>query len=276
MNMTVENGISMSKLKLIACISMLIDHLAVCLSPILLKNGDIPELLYNICRFLGRPAFIIFAFCVTETLFRTRSKSKYLVRLGIFAVITEIFFDFFKFWQFSATCFGYHFFRDFFEYGFGLSYIRQIVYECLSCQNVLFLYFIAFASIWAIETVKKKYFGIMNSAYYFFSILIMAAATMLVIFIRPDYGVTGLYCVYVFYLTRGNNRLTVIGMFIWSIFAAFEGMEIEWFGLLALIPILKLYNGEKGKMSKWFFYIFFPAHLFILSVVRYFIVYPPF
>ena len=42
--------------------------------------------------------------------------------------------------------------------------------------------------------------------------------------------------------------------------------------LLAGLVIVYLYNGEKGSsgsgFSRWFFYIFYPAHLLLLGVMR--------
>lgn len=269
MNTAENKGLSMSGLKIIACISMLIDHITFSFSSILLRPDSALTPLYYIGRFLGRPAFIIFSFCVTEALFRTRNKGKYLIRIGILALISEIPFDLFTKPYFSRMVFSSSFHEAYKASGYSFEMIRAQLEGCLTTQNILFMYVVAFASIWAIEYLKDKYFGKLNYAYYFCSVLIMAASTVLVIFLRPDYGVTGLYCVYVLYLTRGNRKYTVIGMIAWSIFAAFEKLDIEWFGLIALIPILGMYKGEKGKMPKWFFYVFFPTHILILAIVQY-------
>ena len=41
-------------------------------------------------------------------------------------------------------------------------------------------------------------------------------------------------------------------------------------GVLLVNPVLKLYNGERGKAEwmKWFFYIYYPLHLIILGILR--------
>lgn len=40
-------------------------------------------------------------------------------------------------------------------------------------------------------------------------------------------------------------------------------MYYEWYGALAAIPML-LYNGKRGGGHKAFFYLFYPAHIYIL------------
>ncbi len=39
---------------------------------------------------------------------------------------------------------------------------------------------------------------------------------------------------------------------------------------LRSLPNLRLYNGERGRLKgmKWFFYIYYPAHLFIIGIIR--------
>ena len=45
-------------------------------------------------------------------------------------------------------------------------------------------------------------------------------------------------------------------------------------GVVLSIPVIKLYNGERGKNAavnkfmKWFFYIYYPLHLFIIGLVQ--------
>ena len=235
--------LSMSALKIIACISMLIDHLTYNFATF--EEGDsLGYGIYLFGRCLGRPAFIIFAFALTEALFYTRSRGRYLVRLSILAVLSEPCFDFMIFGKKMGDAF-------------------------LLRQNVLFLFIIAFAAIWGMEYLKEKYFVSLKYAYYFYSVLIIIMSGILVIFLGTDYGITGLLCIYVFYFTRGNNRYTVVGMILWSVVALFEGLDIEWFGLIALWPILGMYNGEKGRNLKAFFYIFYPVHMLLLTGIRF-------
>lgn len=45
---------------------------------------------------------------------------------------------------------------------------------------------------------------------------------------------------------------------------------LELVGVLMVYPVLKLYNGERGKAPwmKWFFYIYYPAHLIVIGIIR--------
>ena len=73
-------------LKLIAIITMAIDHVTAVFIP---NNTEV----YLVGRLIGRLAFPIFAFLLVEGFFHTSNIKKYLTRLGIFALISELPFD---------------------------------------------------------------------------------------------------------------------------------------------------------------------------------------
>ncbi len=88
--------------KLIACISMLADHLAVAIfltQPILFYNIKGHEFaptdssyywVYFTMRAIGRLAFPIFSYFIVEGYYKTKSLYKYIGRMAIFAIISEI------------------------------------------------------------------------------------------------------------------------------------------------------------------------------------------
>ena len=91
-----QKGFSGSTLKLIAIITMLIDHIGAAVIARLLIAGQGSEMLYKIyyaMRAVGRVAFPIFCFLLVEGFFYTGSRKKYALRLFGFALLSEIPFD---------------------------------------------------------------------------------------------------------------------------------------------------------------------------------------
>lgn len=85
MNMTSKTtfGLSGSALKVIALISMVIDHVAL----YLMEQGT---LLYETMRCIGRIAFPVFAFLIAEGFIHTKNRYRYFFTLLGFAVVSEI------------------------------------------------------------------------------------------------------------------------------------------------------------------------------------------
>ena len=78
-----QKGFSGSTLKLIAIITMLIDHIGAAVIARLLIAGQGSEMLYKIyyaMRAVGRVAFPIFCFLLVEGFFYTGSRKKYALR----------------------------------------------------------------------------------------------------------------------------------------------------------------------------------------------------
>ena len=85
-------------LKFIAVITMLIDHLGASLlwryiDFIHAYSDDILMSLYTLMRYVGRMAFPIYCFLLVEGFLHTKSVFKYALRLGAFALISEVPFD---------------------------------------------------------------------------------------------------------------------------------------------------------------------------------------
>lgn len=212
-------------LKLIAIISMLIDHVTV-----VFITGNL--WLYSIGRIIGRLAFPIFVFLIVEGFFHTRNIKKYLTRLGIFAIISEIPFDL----------------------AFYNSYMHK------GHQNIFFTLFLGLLAIYLINTVENKYKSKMlfvNLANAGITMAFSLAAALL----KTDYGFMGILLIVAFYLFRGSKPLLIFSMLILS------GDLIQACSVLSIIPIA-FYNGQKGRNIKYFFYVFYPAHLLILYLIN--------
>jgi len=67
-----------------------------------------------------------------------------------------------------------------------------------------------------------------------------------------------------FYIFR-EQRWSQVGILVGLSFLLFlyDRTSPQWMMGFAAFPLL-MYNGEKGKGMKWFFYIFYPAHIYAL------------
>lgn len=216
------------RLKWIAILTMAIDHTAAVLLPY-------DSTLYLVMRCIGRVAFPIFVFLLIEGFQHTSNVKKYLLRLGAFALISEVPFD--------LAIFG-----------------RVIEF---SHQNIFFTLFIGLLSIYLIGIVEKTYYR--KPA---LQILLNAGITIvfscLAGFLKTDYDFGGVLLIIAFYLFRKSKLLLTLCLLIVA-GVLFGGIEI--YAVLGMIPIV-FYNGKKGKSMKYFFYLFYPAHLLLLAAIH--------
>lgn len=224
----IKRGLSGSTLKLIAVITMLIDHIGLGVVGRLTMTR--PELYdaYRIMRGIGRIAFPIFVFLLVEGMHNTKNIKKYALRLGVFALISEIPFDL----AFHAE-------------------VLEFTY-----QNVFFTLFIGLLVIWAMDsaagTVENKIFKMLLMA------AAVAAGAWAAELLRTDYGAKGILCIAVIYLFSYDRKLQLAAgciAFLW-----------EWQALFAFIP-MAFYNGRRGWKLKYVFYIFYPLHLFLIYLL---------
>lgn len=224
------SGINSSVLKIIAILLMCVDHF----------NAAIFHYKVEPMLILGRIAFPLFAFMVAEGARRTKSREKYMLRLLIFALASEVPFDFFV----SSSFFD------------------------ISSQNVFFTLFFGLFSIWCYELLKEKGLKLLG-------VLPLLVACMGATFLNTDYAATGVLCIFLFYVSMETDlpvRFLISAAAIALLSVNIKSdkinfVEIELYALMALIPIF-LYNGKKGfKMNKYFFYAFYPAHMLIFKLL---------
>lgn len=221
-----------SMLKLIAVISMAIDHTALVLGPELAVMG-MPfatvlgkELtLYYILRRVGRLAFPIFCFLVTEGYLHTRSPRKYGLRLLLGAVVSEIPFNLMI--SGNILCPGY-----------------QSVYVTL-LLGMLLIHF---------------YETLLGELTKFVGMLLVVACGML---LRGDYGVPGMCLILLMYLLRNHPAAQAV-----LSYPLLSGGLAAW---AAFVPI-RLYNGQRGfirsALLTYGFYLFYPVHMILLAMLR--------
>lgn len=258
------------RLKLLAISLMLTDHMGA-----LLISPQKHYWLYFALRGIGRLAFPIFVFLIVEGFFHTRNVRKYLQRLVVFALVSEIPFD-----------------LAFYKYHFGVNAITDIKGMFISesnfasmlnrlgeHQNVFFTLFLGLALITLMDMVEKKYNKndmISISISNILDGLLTIAFCIMAYFLKTDYNVAGILLIVAFYLFRGSKVLLTIALLV--IYGTLEckfdnfAQTGNWFAIINILAVLSIipiafYNGEKGKNIKYFFYIFYPAHLFCLFLI---------
>lgn len=199
------------QLKCIAIVSMALDHTGAVLYPSQIW-----------LRCLGRIAFPIFCFLIVEGFFHTHDVRRYMGRLGVFALISEIPYDLA--------------FR-----GVPLEYDHQ---------NVFFTLLIGIGMMVLLERNRE----------WPVKAVILLLAMWLAVLIRSDYNFRGVLLIFVFYIFHESRWLAVTAGGFWNFL--YQGV-IQKYGVLSVLP-LALYNGERGRKMKYFFYIFYPAHLLLL------------
>lgn len=220
-------------LKIIAVLSMLIDHIG-----LFLLNNNI------FCRSIGRLAFPIFAFFISEGMKYTRNRKKYTLNLFIFALITQIP---------VALLFKWYY------------------------LNVLFTFLIAIAFIVLVESYKKEVEGLTILK----NILITLGLISLLfislfghIFGFIEFGLYGIILVVGFYFSKSWFKI-LTGSLIILIFAIKTTIDhgfclysfYKWIPLLSM-SLLIFYNGKKGKLNlKYLFYITYPVNYLVIYLI---------
>ena len=236
--------ISSDILKLLAVLFMLCDHVWATVM-------TLPDYL----TYIGRVAFPIFAFLIAEGFLHTKNVRKYMLRLLLFAVISEIPFNLF----YSSRVFNpFH-------------------------QNVMFTLLLGLCAISLIAKMKSK----KTFKNIFLSSLLLLLIALLSVITFPDYGFYGMLMVVMFYVLRDfpfaflaqlvamvliNIVLFEGQVFMFSVFSHHVEIPVQGFAVLSLIPIW-FYNGKKaktGRILQYGFYAFYPLHMLILYFIRYF------
>lgn len=213
-------------IKIIACITMLLDHI----------KYAIPALKGPITIYLGRIAFPLFAFFIGEGYIHTKNLKKYVKRLIVFAILSQIPFMMF----------------------------RTLVGEW-RMLNIIFTLLLGLATIVIYDKEKNK----------IVSLILVVCIAYLGKALKVDYGWYGVISVFIIYLFKNKKALLIFSYTILLIayyyinnMNLFNISNFIYF-LCTLLPIgiICLYNGNQGRKSKWFFYIFYPAHMLIVYIL---------
>lgn len=277
-------------IKWIAIVTMVLDHTAAILvwdayTTTLYATGRADAQLwydlYTLMRHIGRIAFPLFCFLLAEGFAHTHSRPKYAWRLFLFALISE--------WPY-----------DFALYGTGIEFTAH--------QNVMFTLLVGFLALWGGEAVgqlvdrgiarmKARRSGTtaalgahspapspdaaavsagvradgtrtLTLPTILATIVFVLAGAWVADVTEMSYHAFGVLLIGALYLGRGKPWLqlvlgsALVGWYCWDHADLFEIYAVIG---LALLP---LYNGRRGPSMKWFFYVFYPAHLLILALIE--------
>lgn len=212
-----------------AMLLMLCDHLQLTLLP------DLP-----ILRCVGRLAFPLFAFMAVEGYLHTRSLKKYLLRLLMLAVISEIPFDLL---------------------------VSGSVFDPMH-QNVIWTIILGLCCIRAFENISADLKKMLSA-------VVIIASLAAAIIARVDYSSAGVLTLLAFYAFRGNTvrcRLMQLLSLTFINLVLLGGIEFAFpYQALAVLslPIIWLYDGSQGPHNgfiKAANYLFYPAHMLILAL----------
>lgn len=231
-------NLSGNALKIIACISMLIDHVGLMFFPRVL-----------FIRYIGRLAFPIFAFLISEGCRYTKNKLRYFLSVFLLGAVCQI--------------------------------AYTIAYPSSIYLGILIAFSFSILIIYSLELVKKslieksKLHVKILSILLFLSLIVLCYA--LTIKVDVDYGFIGIMLpvicsLFDFRRIKGVEKLDkliyrkicfIVGVTLYVLLS-----EMYYFTAYSLfaIPLILLYNGGRGKLKlKYFFYAFYPTHLLLLE-----------
>lgn len=242
-----KKGLSQELLKLIACLTMLLDHIGALCAPardlgfwelvVLEGTAYISAGMYYTLRGIGRLSFPIYCFLLAEGACHTRNPRKYASRLAVGMLLAEIPFDF--------AFYG----------GFTWEY-----------QSVMVTLMLGYGALLVMNKCNRMLLKVA-------AVIPFALAAD---WLCTDYGGYGVVMIALFALTRelpGKQWIQVAGLALIngimpSAMITVLGLRfsIQLLALGAMIPIA-MYSGQKTTGSKavqWGFYLFYPVHMALL------------
>lgn len=235
-----KQGLNSNQLKTLAIIAMTIDHLVCVIYP------GYPKDWWILClHIIGRLTAPTMWFLIAEGYHYTRNLKKYIGRLFIFAIISH---------------FAYNF-------AFGIPFIpfQTSVFNQTS---------VIWSLAWGVVAIAISDEKRCSLKAWQKSILIMLIC---LITFCSDWSCIAVMAILAIYGNRGNLKKQTIGMMFWVfIYALVYFFFIDKvYGVIQLfviicIPFMKQYNGKRGRWKgmKWFFYLYYPAHLIVCGIIR--------
>jgi hypothetical protein len=213
-------------------------------------------------RLIGRLAFPIYIFLLVEGFLHTRSRVKYLVRLFLFALVSEIPFDM--------------------AFQLEVGEVKSGRLFELTYQNVFFTLAIGLLTIMVIDWMRQ--YVVETIPRFLFTCLIAMLGMVVAFALKTDYDMSGVLAIVATYVARtklntkkrngeleadeteSNEKKKQLNSmcecaFMLSIFSLVEAVSF------LDVLFIRRYNGKRGANVKLLFYAFYPVHLLLLGLV---------
>lgn len=247
-SLTNKIGLNKSILQLIAVLAMVIDHTSV--------FAPIPSL-YYIMKFIGRATIIIMCYFVAEGYHKTGNVGKYIIRMAVFAAISQIPYYLYMNWGAIPQNFN------------------TLLVSVFHTRNVIFSLFLGLALL----TVLKSDYNLIIKVIAMFAALRLGKYS--------DWGYWSILWIVGFGMFYGSKKKQMIWLVaillmrivftaINPVIGIFQTRTLlyrdlySWlsgFGGFIALFLLPFYNGERGNMPKWLWYVFYPAHLIVIVAI---------
>ena len=240
-------------LKIIAIVSMFIDHL---------KDGILKE--YSVLNVIGRIAFPLFAFQAAIGYEKTKNVYKYMQRMLIFAIISEI-----PFYLFSKNFTG------------GTLKV-DVIFTLLFGIFAMYIWDYKLKNKEEKENNSSKIELVLDSIFtWTIKIMLLIVLFFIADIGKFDYGGLGVLFVLIIHLFFKDGRKIIFAILYLAYciyefkepFIIYHNMKAIPYIVFMYVPIILmlLYNGKKGPSMKYFFYFFYPIHLTAILLVSYLI-----
>lgn len=248
--MTKSKILNSNQLKLIAIIAMTVDHIAWAMF-----DGYPRALLPLVMHIIGRLTCPIMCYFIAEGYHYTRNINKYTFRLFAFAFVSHF-----------AYIFASNDFVDF------KSFIPFYYGNFLNQTSVMW------SLAWGLVMLRIADSKRIKSIYKVLLVILICIITL-----PSDWSCIAALCIMAVGTNRGDFRRQMSWMIFYValyslvyFFAIDKAYGVLQMGVVLSIPVIAMYNGKRGKnpkinkFMKWFFYIFYPVHLFVIGLINYF------
>lgn len=241
-----KTGLSANQIKIIAILAMTIDHIAW-----FFFAGYDKVWWVILMHVIGRLTAPIMWFFLAEGFHYTKNRRAYIIRLFLFSVVSH---------------FAYIFVtgKPVLPKAFFLSGATSVMWT-LTCGGILI-------TIYEMKNAKK------------WSKIILISLVCILTF-PSDWAVIGAVCPLLLYIYRGDFQKQSIMMVECMVIntGVYYALSDKTYAIIQLcvllsLPILRLYNGKKSndtsvkkaanRYTKWFFYLYYPIHLFIIGIIK--------